>query len=274
MSGGNKQIFKQFSINSVEDACLVLGSLISAVSANLDKYREYAKEATELLNNTDDEYIPSKEYDNINDKLLFRQREILKFTADHQKSSFSYIDLRKTIVKKQYVSSTLSDEISGILNEFLDVRNWSFHNPQSILVASKEAAEKNIPDELKGVVKPIPLLNPVMIQKTEKYELVMLASLVIHTEQRIEQFERILVSMKNDYQEMYDSISGKLLSMTPTDLSSKVQFVEVYRTTGLTDYQSDITQVSMAIQKSKYDGTDEKFNEAVVRMNLDDSSDE
>lgn len=76
MSGGSKQQYKQFSINSLHDACLALGMLITGV--------------------------------NVNDKLLFRQREILQLTADHQSSSFSYIDLRKLLEKNQYLSSSLS----------------------------------------------------------------------------------------------------------------------------------------------------------------------
>lgn len=45
MSGGTKQQFKQFSITCAEDACLVLGMLISGISVNLEKYKEYASEA-------------------------------------------------------------------------------------------------------------------------------------------------------------------------------------------------------------------------------------
>lgn len=91
MSGGTKQQFKQFSITCAEDACLVLGMLISGMTVNLEKYKEYASEAESLLESTQEEYVPAKEYDDVNDKLLYRQREILKFTADHQSSSFSYI---------------------------------------------------------------------------------------------------------------------------------------------------------------------------------------
>ena len=97
MSGGSKQQFKQFTINSIKDACLALGMLISGVVVNLEKYKEYATEAELLLEKTDGEYVPAKEYESVNDKLLFRQREILKLTADHQSSSFSYIDLRKHV---------------------------------------------------------------------------------------------------------------------------------------------------------------------------------
>ena len=267
MSGGTKQQFKQFSITCAEDACIALGTLISGVSVNLEKYKEYASEAESLSESINQEYVPAKEYDDVNDKLLYRQREMLKLTADYQSSSFSYIDLRKILEKNKYISSPLSEDVAAILSELLDVRNWTFHNPQSLLVAAKEAAYKGIPDELKGVAQVKPQLNPVLIPKINRYELVMLASLTIHTKKRIEQFEKVLRSMKADYQEIYDSIEEKPLLMTAQGMSTRVQYVEVNGTSGLSDYHSDIAQISMAIQKSKYDGSEEKFNEWVVRPN-------
>ena len=266
MSGGTKQHFKQFSIDSVQDACLVLGSLISEASVHYGKYKEYSDEADELLDNCDTEYINAKDYDDINDKLLYRQHAILKLLADHQSSSFSYKDLRNLLEKKGYLSTSLSNEITEILNELLDVRNWTFHNPQSLMVAAKEAAERNVPPELKGFVKIVPQLNPVLIAKVEKYELLMLASLTIHTKKRIEQFRAVLDSMKTDYQEMYNSIKDKPLLMTSRGLSSEVQYIERYITSELTGYQSDIAQISMAIQKSKYDGSDEVYKKWVLRF--------
>lgn len=119
MSGGTKQQFKQFSITCAEDACLVLGMLISGISVNLEKYKEYASEAESLLESIQEEFVPAKEYDDVNDKLLYRQREILKFTADHQSGSFSYIDLRKILEKHKYISSPLSEEVAAIGCELL-----------------------------------------------------------------------------------------------------------------------------------------------------------
>ena len=133
MSGGTKQQFKQFSITCAEDACIALGTLISGVSVNLEKYKEYASEAEALLESINQEYVPAKEYDDVNDKLLYRQREMLKLTADYQSSSFSYIDLRKILEKNKYISSPLSEDVAAILSELLDVRNCTFHNPQSLL---------------------------------------------------------------------------------------------------------------------------------------------
>lgn len=268
MSRGTKQKFKQFSITCAEDACMALGALISGVSVNLEKYKEYASEAESLLESTQEEYVPAKEYDDVNDKLLYRQREILKLSADHQSSSFSYIDLRKILEKNKYISLPLSEDVADILSELLDVRNWTFHNPQSLLVAAKEVADKGIPDELKGIAQVKPQLNPVLIHKINQYELVMLASLTIHAQKRIEQFEKVLMSMKADYQEIYDSIEEKPMIMTEQGMSTRVQYVEVNGTSGISDYHSDIAQISMAIQKSKYDGSEEKFNEWVVRANL------
>ena len=158
-----------------------------------------------------------------------------------------------------------------ILSDLLDVRNWTFHNPQSLMVAAKEAAQKDIPVELKEFAQVSPQLNPVLIRKINRYELVMLASLIIHAQKRIEQFEKVLRSMKDDYQEIYDSIENKPFLMTAHGFSNRVQYVEMNNTSGLSDYHSDVAQISMAIQKSKYDGTDEKFREWVLRPKSDES---
>lgn len=266
MSSGTKQQFKQFSINSIQDACLAMGMLISGVMVHLEKYKEYSNEAQRLLENSNTEYISAKDYDDINDKLLYRQHEILKLSADHQSSSFSYKDLRKLLEKRGYLAAPLSDEMTMILNELLDVRNWTFHNPQSLMVAAKEVAERNVPAELKEIVQVVPQLNPVIVLKVERYDLLMLASLTIHTKERIEQFEAIIKSMQSDYQEMYDSIENKPLLMKAHGFSSEVQYLDRYITSQLTGYQSDIEQISMAIQKSKYDGSDQVFKDWVIRL--------
>ena len=64
-----KKHYKRFSIESVHDACSVLGMLISNVTINLEKYEDYASEALDLLEKADAEYIDAKQYDAINDKL-------------------------------------------------------------------------------------------------------------------------------------------------------------------------------------------------------------
>lgn len=259
MGKESKKKYKQFTIESIEDACGVLASLITEVSVNMDKYVEYTEEAISLLENEDDDYVDEKAYYDINDKLLFRQREILKVVADCQTNSFSYKQFRKLLQKKNYITGVLDEEIEKILSEFLDVRNWTFHNPQSLAVAKKEVAEKNIPDWLKGNIKIIPQLNPVYIGKVEKVEIIVLASLVLHAQKRIEQFNMILQSMKQDYQKLYDSITPKQMLLENGNWTSEVQYIEFKNIGKLKSYESDVTQISMAIQKSKYDGSDEEY---------------
>ena len=60
MPRGTKQQFKQFSIDNLQDACLALGSLISALLIHYEKYKEYSDEAESLLKKSDAEYIAAK----------------------------------------------------------------------------------------------------------------------------------------------------------------------------------------------------------------------
>ncbi len=76
--------------------------------------------------------------------------------------------------KRGFLKNQLSEDMTRLLNELLDVRNWTFHNPQSLMVAAKEAMEKNIPDALKGIAKVTPQLNPIPVPVVDKYELLLL----------------------------------------------------------------------------------------------------
>ncbi len=130
----------------------------------------------------------------------------------------------------------------------------------------KKAAETSIPAEFKGFLKITPQLNPVVVQKNDRYDLLILASLTVHNQKRINQFVIILHHMKADDQEMYGSIQDKPLLKPVHGLSSDVQYIDRYVTSQLTDCQSDAAQISMAIQKSKYDGSEEMFNQWVIRF--------
>lgn len=109
MSGGTKKQYKQYPINDIQVACQVLGSLIVGVIGNLNKYKEYSQEVQQLIDRTTESAI-AKEYESINDKLLYRQHELLKYIADHQGASFSYIDIRALYEKKGYLKNSLMDE--------------------------------------------------------------------------------------------------------------------------------------------------------------------
>lgn len=248
-----------------------LGSLIRGVVINLKKYKEYSLEVDDLLKkyidvmqSEQEVLISAKEYDDINDKLLYRQREILKFVADEQKSSFSYMNLRRFLLKKKFLTTSLKEEETKILNEFLNVRNWSFHNPQSMMVANSEVAQKRTSDMFQGMVRIKPQLNPLIISHTKNYDLNMLFLLSLHVERRINEFEAILEQMKNDYNEMYQKLDNKPLLIFRDTLTQEVVFYEDFAISRFGDFSSDVIQLSMAIQKSKYDGSEEKYNQWVM----------
>lgn len=197
MSKGNKKQYKQFAINSLEDGCLVLKSLIVPVIIDLEKFRNYSDEAEVLLEKYKlDGFIPANIYDSIHDKILYQQRELLRFMADHQSSSFSYISVRELLEKKGFLKSSLTENSNKTLKELLDIRNWSFHNAQSMLVADLEMAKKSIPSEMVGSVEIKPMLNPVVIRKVKTYTWKMFADFVFHNKVRLAQFELILSEMK------------------------------------------------------------------------------
>lgn len=260
MSKGTKQQFKQFKINSQEDALLVLSSLIIPVTIDLEKYENYSVEAQSLIEQySGQKVIPADVYDSVHDKILYQQRELLRFIADHQSSSFSYIEVRDIFLKRKYLSRELPEESKRILSELLDVRNWTFHNAQSMLVAQKEIANKSIPPELKGSVSVIPQLNPVVIRKIKSYNIMHLMSFVAHNTIRAKQFRTILDEMKADYQDMFDTCATTPYMMFNGGFNKKVQYIEVEEASWLDNHDIDIANLSMGIQKVKYDGTSDSF---------------
>ena len=257
----DKKQYKQFAINSLEDGCLVLKSLIVPVIIDLEKFRNYSDEAEVLLEKYKlDGFIPANIYDSIHDKILYQQRELLRFMADHQSSSFSYISARELLEKKGFLKSSLTENSNKTLKELLDIRNWSFHNAQSMLVADLEMAKKSIPFEMVGSVEIKPMLNPVVIRKVKTYTWKMFADFVFHNKVRLAQFELILSEMKKDYQEMYGFLSDTAFIQTSSGLSREVQYIEQeIENQNPKKAGSSIASLSMKIQKGKYDGSNERY---------------
>ena len=240
MSKGTKKQYKQFTINTVEDACLVLKSLIVPVIIDLEKFKMYSDEAEQILKQYNRKTsIPADVYDSIHDKVLYQQRELLRFLADHQSASFSYIEVRKIF-----------------LNELLDVRNWSFHNVQSMLTADLELAKNSVPEELRESVEIRPMFNPVIIRKVKSYDWKMLEGFVDHNKIREAQFDVILTEMKADYQSLMDELPESSYIVTNKGLSREVQYIEYeIDTQNPNSAGCNIASLSMGIQKGKYDGT-------------------
>lgn len=256
MSKGKRQKYKQYTINKPEDGCFVLKTLIVSVIKDLEKLKNYSDEAENMLK----EFGVQKEvsanlYEPIHDKVLFAQRELLRYIADHQDSSFSYIGLRKIFSKRKYLTRNLDENSKEILNELLTIRNWTFHNVQSMLVVQLEVARKSIPQEFVGMINVTPILNPVIIDKVESYSVELLESFVVHNRIRYSQFETILFEMKKDYQEMYDTLPTKIYHFTSNGFNSDIQYME--QKINMLNHKmagAEVAELSMKIQKGKYDG--------------------
>lgn len=273
--GKKNRNYKISPIACVEDGLVILGDLIMSSVLHLEKYVAYASEVDNLIlqYTTLDakgetvrvsEPIPEAVFHNLNDKLMYRQMMLLKLLADEQNASFSYKSLRKILKKQGYLQKELSQEVSQVLNELLDIRNWTFHNPQSLHTAQKEVMMRSIPDQLKPLVKITPQLNPVCATVHNFYDVSYLCSLSLHTGNRAKQFQAVIDSMKQDYEEMYQRTNPQGMSLFGGELFDMAEVhYRLYRIDQPKQLLSPdglTAQVSMAIQKGKYDGSDEAFH--------------
>ena len=263
----NNKNFKRFDIKNQEEALVILGSLISVVKVNLDKYSTYRNELEHLvvkyepLNDDKEVLIPAEEYENINDKLLYRQREMLKFCADQQKDSFSYIGIRHNFVKREFLKTKLDSNVSAVLNHFLDIRNCTFHNTQSIYTAYKEVTDKELPDDMKESITVVPQINPIVINKVESYDYLFILSSLAHADRMKNDFTLILRVMTSDYEEMYRGLGEHQIFIPGGD---SILFFEKKLVKRLKSPLSDCVQLAMAIQKAKYDGSQASFDEVAI----------
>ncbi len=273
----NNYVYKQYQIKTKEDTLLVLGALITAAIVNLEKFDEYTTEAMILSEQCQEDFIPGKEYDDIHDKSLFRQRELLAIMGDQAKDVFSYRTLRDWMLKhdvegQKLIIRKLEKDVLEVLEEFHDIRNWTFHNVQSRFVAEKEVFEHEAKEMEKqfGIKSMVmPQLNPLIVYTHKKYKRDMLDSFISHNLKRHKQFKLILDEMKIDYQDIYDKLT---LQQLVANLGLKnlvenckspvpIKIITIEETPGLEDIESSIASLSMAIQKRKYDGSDMSYND-------------
>lgn len=132
--------------------------------------------------------------------------------------------MRKILEKKNFLKRTLPEKSRKTLNELLELRNWSFHNVQSILVADLEIAKRSISPELRDIAEIRPMLNPVIVRKVSDYEWKMLEGLTIHNKTRDEQFRLILSEIKEDYQEMINALPDESYIVICRNSSKNVQY--------------------------------------------------
>ncbi|AQR93101.1 hypothetical protein [Clostridium saccharoperbutylacetonicum] len=247
--------YKRFSLDSRLQFIKYLNKLICQVLRQLDKYKKYEQELEDIINehillDKDDNLVSAKninayEYESIDAKLHNVSMELVKIIGDNTNDSASYLKFRRMLEKNtiELPFNQLSEEIQSYLKDVNDLRNWMFHNPESLYVSEEEYAKASIPADFRPYVTMSFRSSPIIILSPEEYSIEMAFSLLKHSTKRIEVFDKILANMVNDY----ELILGKRLD---------IQYKKIPLRT-LDDDSTDIVQLSYAIQKKKYKGREE-----------------
>lgn len=241
-------------MESKEDYLFVLYSLIAYVAGALDDYKHYNNELITFLNmkhDNSEETVDKYTYMDFTNKTHDVSMSLIMYLVDCQESSMSYLMFRKIIDKKAslFKIKELSHEIKEMLNELRDVRNWTFHNPQSSYVASKEYLIKQLPTEFRKPEYFTYRFKPIIIDDYLNYDIYNLISLQIHIEKRIVTYEQILEQMINDY----ECLLGEKV---------EVQFKVIEEPKRAFDSNYAVAQLSMSMQRG-YDGSDQSFKKSI-----------
>ncbi len=160
----NNYVYKQFQIKTKEDALLVLGALITAAIVNLEKYDEYTTEAMILSEQYQGDFIPGKEYDDIHDKSLFRQRELLAIMGDQAKDIFSYRTLRDWMLKhdvegQKLIIRKLEKDVLEVLEDklILDEMKIDYQDIYDKLTLQKLFANSGLKNLVENCKSPVPI---------------------------------------------------------------------------------------------------------------------
>lgn len=246
-----KKNYKNLDFNCKNDYLYALYSLIINAVKNLNKYKRYNNELSNYLSSLDEsiEYISAEIYEEWEDKIQNTSRALMMVFVDEASTGFSYVMFRKLMKKTEYKLNDLSRDVEDNLKELRDVRNWSFHLAQSNFVASKEVFMKSIaPDFQKYITYDF---NPIKIPKDIEANILLLHSLFIHTDSRITIYDELIKCMVSDMELL---------------LGQKVSFVELINPKiEMFDNGFALAQLSMAMQKRKYDGSDEAYEKITLQ---------
>ena len=247
----NKRNYKNINFNCKDDYLSALYSLISLTVQDLNRYKKYNSNLLAYLISLgeNDKYIPNEVFEEWEDKIQNRSRSLLMDFVDEASTGFSYVMFRKIIKKTEYKLNDLDEGVEAHLRELRDVRNWSFHLAQSNFVACREMFMKSVTPEFQKYV--MYQFNPIKIEKNISASVLLLWSLFYHTEKRIE---------------IYDELFGCMIADMETLLGEKLNFIEVVNPrVEFWGNGTALAQLSMAMQKKKYDGSDESY-EKITHM--------
>ncbi len=248
---GKGKNYKNLNFNCKEDYSYAANILIVRTYTNLKRYKSYRDELGKVLERLIDSntsYIDMDEYEEWEDKQKNVSHNLLTCFVDEASTGFSYVMLRKYLSRSEYgkLIKPLGEELEKHLKELRDVRNWTFHFAQSDFVAIKEVAYHGVSEELKEYIGF--RANPIIISTPKLVNVAFMESLYLHLDNRIKIFDKLFDSLIRDYQDLL----GESIQIAET-LESPLEY-------GGKGFMT--AQLSMAMQKKKYDGTPESFEAA------------
>ncbi|EJT5938961.1 hypothetical protein QTI54_04675 [Clostridium perfringens] len=258
---------KQFKFSKKEDYLFVLEDIIGNSYMDILEYGRYIIELRKICEeNESNGKVNDQIYRDIKAKLLHSSSQLLKFIADKQSDSMSYNKFRELFNKSNTLGIKLDEnkQLDNQLSELLNLRNWTFHNPQSLLVAQKELKDKEkermekeylerFPKEFRKYITPMKDYGLILIEQYDYCDLDMLISLYKHNVERYKVYDKIIDCMISDY--------SKILGREVIIKDGKAYGNRKLFHDGLA-----IANLSMAIQSGKYkENDDEKFSKITMK---------
>lgn len=249
---GKGKNYKNFPFNKKEDYLYAAKILIVRTYSALKKYKFYRDKLQEEVDRiiaNKIEYIDVSYYEEWEDKQKNVSHNLLTCFIDDTSTGFSYVMFRKLVNRSEYKDALyeLDIETKGYLEELRDVRNWTFHFAQSDFVAIKEVMYKGINEDLQKYITFSG--TPIIIDFPQLVSGKFMQSLFLHMSKRIRVFDKLFDCMLMDYQNL---------------LGQEVEIIEAVASPmeyGGPDFMT--AQLSMAMQKKRYDGTKESFERAI-----------
>lgn len=247
--------YKQFNFNSKEDYLYVFYNLITQAYQLLLRYEKYQfglEKDLLLLEEQKAIYINEGIYSEWHDKVLAVSRGLITLFVDDASGGISYVKIRKMLDKTTYKLDSLDVSIQKELDELRDVRNWSYHLPQTNFVAMKEVLYKNVPEDIRKCMTYS--FNPIKVSIVEECNIQMVESLYLHNRRRIEVFDKLLGCMITDFEKL---------------LGEKVSIIEIpEKPLELIGDSLAAVQLSMAMNRRKYDGKNETYEKLTFQKPL------
>ncbi|ASV67003.1 MULTISPECIES: hypothetical protein [Cytobacillus] len=237
--------YKQFKVVSKNDYLIYLRQIIIGLNNHfnsLEKYGDSLKSIVEelaLIENPELE-IDSNLYEDFRDKTQFVENKILNLLGDMQNDSMSYTKFKKKLVKRnievKQLIGEVPDNLSQMLSEMNNSRNWGLHEPESLLNAHLENIKEFWPkEELNWYLNNF---NPIYIAKFNKYEGQWLLSLYHSMTGNLEFYKEIYNYIIEDYK----ILSGNEdIQITYNDIDVRPFELEI-----------KLPKTSMKMQKKKY----------------------